>query len=155
METTPPPFVSASQTPVNTGANTDSSPWNDSYLGTLTMLNKRIKVKVGVDSATLKNNVGWMPTSARPGEDGLCVIMGHRNQELRVMKDIAANDIVTIETQDGQIHSYSVYAADSLPSENELRFDNVNERELRIVNCYPFYYRGNAPQKFVLKAVGI
>ena len=28
---------------------------------------------------TLKRNIGWLPGSAMPGQEGLCVLMGHRD----------------------------------------------------------------------------
>lgn len=50
-------------------------------LGTLTIGRKEIPIAVDVDEHTLATTPGWLPDSSLPGEDGMYVILGHRNRK--------------------------------------------------------------------------
>ena len=47
---------------------------------TLSILNDTISVAYGVEESTLKKTPGWLTTSVLPGENGMCVVYGHRNR---------------------------------------------------------------------------
>lgn len=47
---------------------------------TLDILNDTISVAYGVEESTLKKTPGWLTTSVLPGDNGMCVVYGHRNR---------------------------------------------------------------------------
>ena len=121
---------------------------------TLTILGTKIPVSIGVDNETLDKTPGWLETSAYPGEEGVCVIYGHRNRNhLQVLKDIDFGDTITVTLADGTTLNYTVESIRILAPDEELRVPFISGQHLMLTTCYPFYYTGHAPQKFVIIAV--
>lgn len=147
---TNPPVVRT--TPKPTSAPHTSPVYGQAF--TLTILGTNIPVSIGVDNATLDKTPGWLETSAYPGEEGVCVIYGHRNRNhLRVLKDIDFGDTITVTLSDGTVINYTVESIRILDPDEELRIPFISGQHLMLTTCYPFYYTGHAPQKYVLIAV--
>ena len=118
---------------------------------TLTILGQNVSVSVGVDRPTLEQNPGWLETSAYPGEDGVCVVYGHRNRNhLKVLKNIDFGDTITVTLEDGSTIRYIVVSIKVLESNSDLRVPLLSGKHIMLTTCYPFYYTGHAPRKFVL-----
>ena len=121
---------------------------------TLTILGTNVPVSIGVDNETRDRTPGWLETSAYPSEEGVCVIYGHRNRNhLQVLKDIDYGDTITVTLADGTMLNYTVESIKILEPDEELRVPFISGQHLMLTTCYPFYYTGHAPQKFVLMAV--
>ncbi|MBR3178846.1 MAG: class D sortase [Clostridia bacterium] len=115
------------------------------------ILGKAISIADNVDEASLEKTPGWLPTSAKPGEEGTCVIYGHRNRNhLQIIKDIRIGDEIVITVTRGATFKYSVCEIKILEPGEAIRMDTVNGKQLMIVTCYPFYYSGHAPQKKII-----
>jgi sortase A len=117
-------------------------------------------VREGVDAKTLKTAVGHVPATALPGHRGNFAIAAHRDTLFRALKDIRLGDIVSIETPTGT-YKYQVAATKIVkPSDvSVLRSDGGgliatgnNSHLLTMITCYPFYYVGSAPKRFVVEA---
>ena len=117
---------------------------NSKKTGTYTVL-----PNVGED--TLKDNIGWLPSSSLPGQDGLCIFMGHRDTDFRILQYVEVGDVMTVYTDD-LIYHYEVSKTEIVNSDSELRFSTMLGANLVLVTCYPFYYSGHAPQKMVVYA---
>lgn len=113
---------------------------------------KSYPLKWNIEEATLKKHIGWMDTSAKPGDVGVCVVMGHRNQQLRCLKDVQQGDAITIIDAYGAAHSYTVESG-KIVEDNNITFGATDRRELVLITCYPFYYSGHAPHQYVVTAV--
>ena len=141
---------------VKTTPNPTSTPHTSPVYGqafTLTILGTNIPVSIGVDNATLDKTPGWLETSAYPSEEGVCVIYGHRNRNhLQVLKDIDFGDTITVTLADGTVLSYTVESIRILEPDEELHVPFISGQHLMLTTCYPFYYTGHAPQKYVLIA---
>jgi sortase A len=109
-------------------------------------------VKEGVDDKTLRRAVGHVPGTAMPGEDGNVGLAAHRDTFFRGLKDVRKNDRIRIETSDGAYE----YQVDSIrivkPNDVEVLASAHDARALTLVTCYPFYYVGNAPKRFIVRA---
>jgi sortase A len=104
-----------------------------------------------VNERTLKNNIGWLPSSSLPGEDGLCVLMGHRDTDFKILQDKKIGDEIIIEY--GELgFVYTVTKVEVVDKDNELRFSVMPGANLVLVTCYPFHYVGHAPRKLVVFA---
>ena len=118
---------------------------------TLTILGKNIPVAGNVEAATLEAHPGWLPTSVKPGKEGVCVVYGHRNRShLLVLKDIDYGDKILVIMPDGKSYTYIVEQTEILESNEELRIPTIEGKHLILMTCYPFYYSGHAPKKFVV-----
>ena len=105
----------------------------------------------GADALTLNHAVGRIAGTARPGEPGKIGIAGHRDSFFRGLKDIAEGDRLELRTRSGK----DIYLVDRIqivsPSDvSVLRTEPVSA--LTLVTCYPFYYAGSAPKRFVVTA---
>jgi len=156
----PTPSVSApasTNTPiVKTTPKPTTAPHTSPVYGqafTLTILGVCVPVSIGVDNETLDKTPGWLESSAYPGEEGICVVYGHRNRNhLQVLKDIDFGDTITITLADGTVLNYTVESIKILEPDEELRVPFILGQHLMLTTCYPFYYTGHAPQKYVLIA---
>jgi len=112
----------------------------------------QIGIAYGVDEATLDKSPGWLDNSAFPGEEGVCVIYGHRNRNhLRALKNVEIGDMLTLKTVNGSFN-YTVETIEILDKNEALTIPTMDGKCLMISTCYPFHYSGSAPQKYILSA---
>ena len=114
-------------------------------------LKLRVAVFNGTDDVRLDRGVGRIPGTARPGEAGNLAIAGHRDGFFRVLKDILPGDELRLTTLAGS----EVYSVDRFwivaPEQVEV-LDSTAAPSVTLITCYPFYYVGSAPQRFVVRA---
>jgi sortase A len=114
----------------------------------------RIEVPVfdGTDELILNRGAGRIAGTARPGESGNVGIAGHRDGFFRGLKDIAVGDSVTLDSA----ASLSVYVVESIrivvPSDVTV-LAPTSTPCVTLVTCYPFYYVGDAPQRYIVRCV--
>lgn len=115
----------------------------------------RLKIKApvfaGTDELVLNRGLGWIPGTARPGESGNSGIAGHRDGFFRGLKDVATGETIELKTHLSRL-IYRVDAIEIVVPENVgvLRPRGVDS--LTLVTCFPFYFAGDAPQRFIVKA---
>ena len=110
-----------------------------------------VVVVEGVGRTTLRRGVGHIPGTALPGEDGNVGLSGHRDTFFRPLKDLRIKDEIQISTLKGDF----MYEVESLrvvePSDVRV-LEPARENVLTLVTCYPFFYIGAAPKRFVVRA---
>ena len=117
---------------------------------TLSILGKTVNVASNVDAGTLEKTPGWLPTSAKPGKEGVCVVYGHRNRNhLLILKEIEKCDEIDVVMPDGKVYTYVVEKTEILETDEAMHILTIEGMHLILMTCYPFYYTGHAPQKFV------
>ena len=117
----------------------------------LSILGKNVNVASNVDADTLEKTPGWLPTSAMPGKEGVCVVYGHRNRNhLLILKEIEKNDEIDVVMSDGKVYTYVVDKTEILETDEAMRIPTSEGKHLMLMTCYPFYYTGHAPKKFVV-----
>ncbi len=105
----------------------------------------------GTTDLTLDRGLGRILGTARPGEVGNIGIAGHRDGFFRPLKDIQVGDTIDIETASG-IAAYSVKHLEIVdPSDIEVLRPSSGST-LTLVTCYPFYFVGHAPKRFIVEA---
>jgi len=105
----------------------------------------------GDSHRNLRQGVGHLQDTAYPGERGNVALAGHRDTYFRPLKDLEEGDVIRITTPDGTFS----YVVDSLMIVPPNRGDLVQPThvpELTLVTCYPFYWIGPAPKRFVVRA---
>ncbi len=113
-----------------------------------------IPVAYGVEEETLLEHPGWLTSSASPGQEGVCVVYGHRNRNhLKALKNVSYGDTILVITKDGKEYRYDIESIEILGSETELQIPLFSGKHLMLTTCYPFYYTGHAPKKYVVIAV--
>lgn len=99
----------------------------------------------------LRRGPGHLLGTAMPGAKGNCVIAGHRDTHFRVLKDIRQGDDIVIETDAGQF-LYRVRKTHIVLPTNTSALRPTDSATLNLITCYPFYYVGSAPKRFVVEA---
>lgn len=148
----PPPTPEATLQPAYPSAATPAPVQDGKAFFTLSILNDTISVAYGVEESTLKKTPGWLTTSVLPGEDGICVVYGHRNRNhLKVLEKVTVGDIITA-TKDGIAYTYAVLDVAIYESTSDWRLPTLDGSTLVLVTCYPFRYSGHAPGKYMVTA---
>jgi sortase A len=111
-----------------------------------------VAVLRGTDDATLNRGVGHIDGTALPGEHGNAGIAGHRDGFFRSLKDLGPADIIEIESPQGK-ETYRVERIWVVDPDEVSVLDPTPTRSLTLVTCYPFYFVGPAPQRYIVRAV--
>lgn len=105
----------------------------------------------GISSTTLRRAVGHIPGTAFPGERGNVGISGHRDTFFRPLRNIRRNDIITLTTLLGE-YRYRVVSTKIVRPNDVGVLDPSGSQILTLVTCYPFYFVGAAPDRFIVRA---
>jgi sortase A len=114
-------------------------------------LDAELYVIEGDGPRELRRGPGHLAGTALPGEKGNCVIAGHRDTHFRVLKDIREGDDIVLQTDSGQ-YLYRVRKMHIVSPENTTALRPTTTSALNLITCYPFYYVGSAPKRFVVEA---
>jgi len=110
-----------------------------------------VPVLSGTDDLTLNRGVGWIEGTAEMGSSGNIGIAGHRDGFFRGIKDLRVGAEIMIET----LTDSHTYVVDDLIVVDPTDVSVLALRgapTLTLVTCYPFYFVGSAPQRFIVHA---
>jgi sortase A len=105
----------------------------------------------GINKTTLRRAVGHIPGTPLPGQPGNVGLAGHRDTFFRPLKDLRIKDEVQISTPNGNF-KYQVESLRVVEPDNVGVLASSGENVLTLVTCYPFYYVGPAPKRFIVRA---
>lgn len=111
-----------------------------------------VPVLEGTDDLTLNRAVGLIAGTPRPGERGNVAIAGHRDGFFRGLKDVELGDEVEMKTLTST-HSYVIDSIRIVSPGDVSVLDPTPDPSLTLVTCYPFYFVGDAPQRYIVRAV--
>jgi sortase A len=113
-------------------------------------LHIEVPVLEGTSDLVLNRGVGHIAGTAAPGENGN-IVTGHRDGFFRPLKDAARGDIIDLQGPDGTDHYIVRDMKIVSPSDIAVLAPN-GENSLTLITCYPFYYVGSAPKRYVVLA---
>ena len=105
----------------------------------------------GDDSKTLRRAVGHIPGTPLPGHSGNTALTGHRDTFFRPLRNIRENDIIVVTTLEGE-YRYRVVSTRVVSPDNVAVLKAGVGEILTLVTCYPFYFVGAAPDRFIVRA---
>jgi sortase A len=103
------------------------------------------------ESSSLLKGVGHIPGTAMPGGLGTLGLAGHRDTYFRPLARIKPQMDIQIVDGEGTFH-YSVDSTDVVKPDDVAVLDIQSRPELILITCYPFYYVGAAPLRFIVHA---
>jgi sortase A len=110
-----------------------------------------VMVLHGIEEETLNAGAGHVPGTPLPGGDGNSAIAGHRDTFFRKLEGIRAGDRIRFST----VHGTSEFVVDSTeivePADTQV-MESRGQPELTLITCYPFYFVGPAPHRFIVHA---
>jgi sortase A len=105
----------------------------------------------GVDTRTLRHAVGHIPGTPMPGQPGNVALAGHRDTFFRGLRNVHKDDEITLTTLHGSCR-YLVDSTQVVGPEDIKVLSATPDNILTLVTCYPFYFVGPAPQRFIVRA---
>ena len=111
-----------------------------------------VPVLPGTDDRTLDHGVGLIENTPEPGTEGNAGIAGHRDGFFRGLKDILPGDLIRVDTLHGS-YAYRVERTWVVKPEDVSVLEPTKVPALTLVTCYPFYFQGSAPLRFIVRAV--
>jgi sortase A len=117
----------------------------------LDQLRLRVPVFAGTDELVLNRGAGWIQGTARPGEDGNIGIAAHRDGFFRVLMNVEVGHSIRLRTE-ASTRAYRVDGIEIVDPEDVHVLLPRAEPSLTLVTCYPFYYSGNAPHRWIVHA---
>jgi sortase A len=115
-------------------------------------LGVEVAVFEGTDELVLNRGVGRVVGSSRVGESGNIGIAGHRDGFFRMLKDIAVGDIMTLSSPSATT-TYSVDQIEIVTPNDVSVLAPRAGPSVTLVTCYPFYYLGDAPRRFIVHGI--
>jgi sortase A len=105
----------------------------------------------GTSALVLSRAVGHLRDTALPGELGNVVLAGHRDTFFRRLGTLKTGDVIKVITPQGQ-YVYGVLFTRIVSPGDTWVLDPSEGRTLTLVTCYPFYFVGGAPMRFIVRA---
>ncbi len=111
-------------------------------------------VMEGASKAILGRAAGHIVGTALPGQPGNIGISAHRDTFFRPLRNIRQNDTILLTTLDGE-YRYRVLSTKVVSPYDVGVLNSSSEQILTLVTCYPFYFVGSAPSRFIVRAARI
>jgi sortase A len=115
-------------------------------------LDLAVPVLEGTDDFALNRAVGRIEGTSRLGEGGNIGIAGHRDGFFRNLGSVGPGDRILLETLTG-IETFIVEATKIVQPDDVDVLAPTAHPTLTLVTCYPFYFVGPAPQRYIVRAV--
>ncbi|HEY1759633.1 MAG TPA: class D sortase [Bryobacteraceae bacterium] len=108
----------------------------------------------GTDESTLRRAAGHIAGTALPGQVGNIGIAAHRDTFFRPLRKVRRDDVITLTTPGGE-YRYRVVSTKIVRPEDVAVLSSDGNEILTLVTCYPFYFVGAAPNRFIVRAARI
>ncbi len=110
-----------------------------------------VAVVEGDNASELEHAAGHIDGTALPGQKGNVAIAAHRDTFFRPLKNIRNGDVIRLTTPDA-IYRYRVVSTRIVRPDDVGVLRSDGGEELTLVTCYPFYFIGSAPKRFIVRA---
>ena len=112
-----------------------------------------VPVFEGADDRNLNAGVAWIEGTDKPGFDyGNTGIAGHRDGFFRGLQKVQIGEPISLMAGDEEL-VYRISDISIVEPTNVETLLPQQEEMITLVTCYPFYFVGHAPQRYVVQAV--
>lgn len=107
----------------------------------------------GTNETSLAKGVGMYDSkwTTTPNEGGHTLLSGHRDTVFRPVGDLNIGDFIYIN-YDGLDYEYEVFDIWITDKDDRTVIVEKSEPTLTLSTCYPFYFIGNAPDRYIIQA---
>lgn len=122
-------------------------------LAVLRIPSRNIEVPVfdSTDEWALNRGSGHVTGTSLPGERGNVAIAAHRDGFFRGLEDIEIGDEIELTAIDGH-QIFRVSQLEIVDALDVSVLDPTDDAVITLITCYPFYYIGAAPDRFIVRA---
>ena len=110
-----------------------------------------VMVLQGMEEQTLIIGAGHVPGTPLPGAAGNVAIAAHRDTFFRKLEGILPGDRIQVATV-RRTYEYIVDSTEIVAPEDTRVMESRGRPELTLITCYPFYFVGAAPERFIVHA---
>lgn len=115
-------------------------------------VNLEVPVYTDATERNLNRGAGLIEGTALPGSDGNIGIAAHRDGYFRALSEVVVGDVIEVDSP----HARRVYRVSELSVVDPTDIRPLNETgtpAVTLVTCYPFYFIGSAPKRYIVRAV--
>ena len=116
------------------------------------VIDLRVPVFAGTTTLALNRGVGHVEGSASPGSDGNVAVAGHRDGFFRGLMHLSEGDTIEVTTL-SERHTYLVSEISIVDPLDVSVLEPTGNATLTLITCYPFHYIGNAPERYIVRAI--
>ncbi len=113
-------------------------------------LGLKVPVYNGTDEINLNRGAGRIKGTARIDSPGNLGIAGHRDGFFRVLKDVEVGDSIQMLTHQGK-SEFVVSSITIVDPADVSVLSPTDVSTITLVTCYPFYFVGHAPKRYIVK----
>jgi sortase A len=126
----------------------------DVPLGVLTISSVKLEAPIfeGTAELTLNRGIGRIEGTAEVGASGNLGLAAHRDGYFRVLKDVHVGDTIDLQSL-ASATRYRVTEISVVEPTDVQVLAPTDNATLTLVTCYPFYFIGEAPQRYIVKGV--
>jgi len=110
-----------------------------------------VVVLQGIEESTLVLGAGHVPGTPLPSVEGNVVIAAHRDTFFRKLNVIVPGDRIRLTVRT-RTYEYVVDSMDIVDPVITTPMESRGYPELTLITCYPFYFVGAAPKRFIVRA---
>lgn len=145
-KTAEPPGEAAGPVPIETIAIGDP-------VGILSVPRLKLSTAVveGDSDEVLETSAGHLPDTPWPWQPGNAAIAAHRDGLFRELRHVKVGDVIEMKTARGDFQ-YRIAALSIVSPTDVSVLDETEQPSLTLITCYPFYYVGHAPKRFIVRA---
>ena len=118
---------------------------------TIPKLSETYPIVQGTDDKDLKAGVGHFVGSVMPGVKDNTVLAGHRDTVFSKIGKLKIGNLIIIKTRSGTFN-YSVMRTRIVLADDRTVIVPTPTATLTLITCYPFYYIGSAPDRYIVSA---
>jgi sortase A len=110
-----------------------------------------VPVYDGTSDQNLNRGAGRIEGTAHIGAPGNVGIAAHRDGFFRALKDVRVGDTLVLEHA-AATDSYRIVATSIVDPTDVSVLEPTDTGTVTLVTCYPFYYVGSAPRRYIVRA---
>lgn len=111
-----------------------------------------VPVYADITERDLNRGAGLIEGTALPGSDGNVGVAAHRDGYFRVLNEVLVGDVIELVSP-GQRDIYRVSELSIVEPTDTRSLNATSSPSITLVTCYPFYFVGSAPQRYIVRAV--
>ena len=111
----------------------------------------RVPVYQTASDLVMDRGAGIIDGMSYPHEPGNIGISGHRDGYFRVLKDVKPGDPIILQTLEGP-KRFQIEDTAVVEISDKRLLQDTREQKVTLVTCYPFYFVGHAPKRFIVTA---
>lgn len=113
---------------------------------------QQIPVFSGTEEMSLTLGAGHLRETAALNGSGNTAIAGHRDGFFRALRNLERGDTLEVGTAEGT-RRYRVSKLWIVDPEDVWVLEDTSRSSLTLITCHPFFFVGDAPNRYVVRAV--